>query len=146
MAAPSGPNQVARRVIDDLVDFSGETSVDGYMSFFKGQQISSIRGFINRMREEVTTLKNEIGQLNALIAELEALGEEDLFDTLLDLRHDRENANAKLQSLNDLIADAEEDVQTKEEQIETMTGWRVVSMGCEVSFVWFYMFMFYVFC
>ena len=74
------------------------------------------------MLEEVTTLKNEIRQFNALIAELEALGEEDLFDTLLDLRHDRENANAKLQSLNDLIADAEEDVQTKEEQIETMTG------------------------
>lgn len=114
MAAPSRPNQVARRVIDDLVEFSGETSVDGYMSFFKGQQISSIRGFINRMREEVTTLKNEIGQLNALIAELEALGEEDLFDTLHDLRHDRENINAKLQSLNDLIVDAEEDVQTKE--------------------------------
>lgn len=27
MAAPNGPNQLARRVIDDLIDFSGETEV-----------------------------------------------------------------------------------------------------------------------
>lgn len=147
MAAPSRPNQVVRRVIDDLVEFSGETSVDGYMSFFKGKQISSLRGFINRMREEVTTLKNEIGQFNALIAVLEGLGEgEDLFDTLHDLKHDKEKVRAKLQSLIDLIVDAEEEVHTKEEQIEAMTGWRVVSMGCEVSFVWSHIFMFYVFC
>ncbi|PWA55167.1 zinc finger, ZZ-type, JmjC domain-containing protein [Artemisia annua] len=75
------------------------------------------------MPEEATTVKNEIGQFNALIAELEGLGEgEDLFDTLHDLRDDRENARAKLQNLNDLIADAEEEVQTKEEQIEAMNG------------------------
>ncbi|GJU10277.1 hypothetical protein Tco_1132673 [Tanacetum coccineum] len=73
MAAPNGGNQIARRVIDDLIEFSGQTSVDGYMSFFKSQKIAETRGFINRMREEANTSRNLIGQLNALIAEMEAL-------------------------------------------------------------------------
>ena len=76
MAAPNGPNQLARRVIDDLMDFSGETSADGYMVFFKQHQISNLRSFINRMHEEAATARNEIAQLNALIAEFEALGDQ----------------------------------------------------------------------
>nr|GFD01099.1 hypothetical protein [Tanacetum cinerariifolium] len=43
MAAPVGGNEVARRVVDDLIDFS-----------------------------EVQTSRNHIAQLNALIAEIEA--------------------------------------------------------------------------
>ncbi|GJZ28702.1 hypothetical protein Tco_0573349 [Tanacetum coccineum] len=93
MAAPNGGNQIARRVIDDLIEFSGQTSVDGYMSFFKAQQIAEIRGFINRMHEEANTLRNLIGQLNALIAEMEALKDQ-----------------------------AEEEIETKEAQIEAMNG------------------------
>ncbi|GJZ84149.1 hypothetical protein Tco_0649488 [Tanacetum coccineum] len=50
MAAPGAGNQVARRVIDDVVAFSGETSV-----------------------QEAQTARNMIGQLNALIAKMEAL-------------------------------------------------------------------------
>ncbi|GKD03237.1 hypothetical protein Tco_1178211 [Tanacetum coccineum] len=80
MAAPGGGNQIARRVIDDLIEFSRETSMDGYMSFFKSQQIAESRA-------------------------LEDQGE--LFDTLMDLRDDREGANAKLHGLNALIAQAE---------------------------------------
>ncbi|GJR06471.1 hypothetical protein Tco_0529455 [Tanacetum coccineum] len=72
MAAPGGANQIARRVIDDLIEFSGETSVDGYMRFFKSQQISKSCGFINRLREEANITRNLVGQLNALIAEMEA--------------------------------------------------------------------------
>ncbi|GJV62239.1 hypothetical protein Tco_1468339 [Tanacetum coccineum] len=102
---------------------SGMTSVDGYMSFFKAQQIAEIRGFINRMREEANTSRNLIGQLNALIAEMEALEDQgEMFDTLMDLRDDREAANTKLQGLNALIAQAEEEIKTKEAQIEAMNG------------------------
>ncbi|GKD02093.1 hypothetical protein Tco_1177067, partial [Tanacetum coccineum] len=71
-ATPGGNNQVARRVIDDLIEFSGETSVHGYMSFFKSQQIVETCSFINRMRDEVNTARNLFRQLTALIAELEA--------------------------------------------------------------------------
>ncbi|GKA10594.1 hypothetical protein Tco_0690027 [Tanacetum coccineum] len=84
MAAPGGNNQVARRVIDDLIEFSGETSVDGYMSFFKSQQIAETR---------------------------------ELFDTLMDVRDDRETARIKLQGLNRLMTDAEEEDEAKEAQL-----------------------------
>ncbi|GJZ18106.1 hypothetical protein Tco_0554229 [Tanacetum coccineum] len=53
-------NQVARRVIDDLVDFSGETSVDGYMKIFKAQQIAEKCHFVIRMREEAQNSRNLI--------------------------------------------------------------------------------------
>ncbi|GJV31373.1 hypothetical protein Tco_1391773 [Tanacetum coccineum] len=73
LVAPRGANQIARSVIDDQIEFSGETSVDGYMSFFKSQQIAESRGFINWMREEANITRNLVGQLNALIVELEVL-------------------------------------------------------------------------
>nr|GEW22953.1 hypothetical protein CTI12_AA123990 [Tanacetum cinerariifolium] len=92
MAAPEGANQIARRVIDDLIEFSRETSVDGYMSFFKSQQITENRGFINQMCEEANMVRNLVGQLNALIVEMKALEDRGkLFDTLMDLSDDRES-------------------------------------------------------
>ncbi|GKE63067.1 hypothetical protein Tco_1513434, partial [Tanacetum coccineum] len=103
------------RVIDDLIKFSEETFVDGYMSFFKSQQIAESRSFINRLREEANTASNLVGQLNAFIAEIEALeDQEELFDTLMDLRDDREAARTKLQGLNKLITEAEQEIETKE--------------------------------
>nr|GEU96226.1 hypothetical protein [Tanacetum cinerariifolium] len=98
MAAPGGANQIARRVINDLIEFSRETSVDGYVSLFKSQQITEIRGFIDRMRKEANTARNLVGQLNALIVEMEALEDQGkVFDTLMDLRDDKEAARTKLQ-------------------------------------------------
>ncbi|GKD99737.1 hypothetical protein Tco_1387721 [Tanacetum coccineum] len=73
MAAPEGANQIARRVIHDLIEFNGETFVDGYMSSLKSQQITESRGFINRIREEANTARNLVRQLNALVADMEAL-------------------------------------------------------------------------
>ncbi|GJZ09888.1 hypothetical protein Tco_0544171 [Tanacetum coccineum] len=76
-------NLLARRVIDDLLDFSGETSM-----------------------------------LTALIAELEAMGDEDeVFDTLMCLRDDIRDENTKLMGLNDAIAEAEEKIAMKEEHL-----------------------------
>ncbi|GKE76802.1 hypothetical protein Tco_1542922 [Tanacetum coccineum] len=73
MAAPGGANQIARRVINDLIEFSGETSVDGYMSFFKSQD-------------------------------------------------DREATRTKLQGLNELITQAEQETKMKETQIQATNG------------------------
>ncbi|GKC35627.1 hypothetical protein Tco_1048011 [Tanacetum coccineum] len=87
------------------------------MSFFKSQQIAESRSFINRLREEANTASNLVGQLNAFIAEIEALeDQEELFDTLMDLRDDREAARTKLQGLNKLITEAEQEIETKEAQ------------------------------
>ncbi|GKC09603.1 hypothetical protein Tco_1001213 [Tanacetum coccineum] len=84
MAAPGAGNQVARRMIDDLVDFSGKTSVQGYMRFFKAQQLAEIRLF----------------------------GE--VFDTLMGLRDDRHVEETKLAGLNDLITQGEEEIEIKD--------------------------------
>ncbi|PWA91331.1 hypothetical protein CTI12_AA090200 [Artemisia annua] len=121
MAAPNGPNQLATRVIDELIAFSGETEVDGYMSFFKQQQISNLRGFI-RMHKEATTARNEIGQITALIAEMEAIGAEEHHDHLIHLRADREATRTKLEGLEALIKDAGEQVEIKEEEVEQLNG------------------------
>ncbi|GJZ21381.1 hypothetical protein Tco_0558420 [Tanacetum coccineum] len=40
MAAPVGGNVLARRVVDDLIDFSGQTSVMVIKNFYKAQQIA----------------------------------------------------------------------------------------------------------
>nr|GEX72491.1 hypothetical protein [Tanacetum cinerariifolium] len=58
-------------------------------------------------------------QLNALIAEMEAfdnLGK--VFDTLIGLRDDVRVEDAKLMGLNDLIAEAEEEIEMKKAQLE----------------------------
>ncbi|GKC94174.1 retrovirus-related pol polyprotein from transposon TNT 1-94 [Tanacetum coccineum] len=100
-----GFHRLCRVALDKLG--TGE-SVDGYMSFFKAQQIAESRGFINQMREEANTARNLVGQLNALIAEMEALEDQgEVFDTLMDLRDDREAARTKLQGLNELITEAD---------------------------------------
>ncbi|PWA64992.1 hypothetical protein CTI12_AA341340 [Artemisia annua] len=122
MAAPNGPNQLVTRVINDLIAFSGETEADGYMVFFKQQQISNLRGFINRMHEEAKTARNEIGQITALIAEMEASGAEEHHDHLIDLRADREATRTKLEGLEALIMDAGEQVEIKEEEVEQLNG------------------------
>ncbi|GKB26781.1 hypothetical protein Tco_0866182 [Tanacetum coccineum] len=94
MAAPKAGNQLVRRVIDDLVDFS-----------------------------KAQSSRNLLGQLNALIAEMEAFeysGE--VFDTLMGLRDDRRVKQTKLMGLNKLITQAEEEVEMKEAQVEAMNG------------------------
>ncbi|GKB06855.1 hypothetical protein Tco_0835088 [Tanacetum coccineum] len=76
MAAPVGGNELARRVVDDLIDFSGQTSVNGYMNFFKAQQIAEAR------------------------------------------RDDVRVENAMLMGLNELVTQAEEEIEMKEAQVD----------------------------
>ncbi|GKB90080.1 hypothetical protein Tco_0962352 [Tanacetum coccineum] len=90
MAAHGVSNVVARRVIDDLIDFSGETAVPKYMIFFIIQQITEGRRFINRMRDEAQTTRSCIAQLNVVIAEMEAMeDQEEVYDSLMSLRDAR---------------------------------------------------------
>ncbi|GKE46640.1 hypothetical protein Tco_1477898 [Tanacetum coccineum] len=77
MAAAGPSNILARRVTDDLIDFSA--------------------------------------RLNALIAEIESMGDvDDVFDTLMCLRDDIRDENTKLLDLNDVIAQAEDKIATDE--------------------------------
>nr|GEV03580.1 hypothetical protein [Tanacetum cinerariifolium] len=86
-------NQIARRVMDNLVDFSGETSVP----------------------------RNLLGQLTALIVELEAVPDPDeVFGTLMCLRDDVRDEQGRLDALNDCITQAEEQIKIKEEHVRVM--------------------------
>nr|GEX42550.1 hypothetical protein [Tanacetum cinerariifolium] len=123
MVGPVQGNEIASSVVDDLIKFSGQTSINGYMNFFKAQQISELRHFVNRIREEVQTCKNQTAQLNALIAEMEAFDDPgEIVDTLMWLKVDVRVEDAKLMGLNDLIAQAEEEIKMKEAQLEVVNG------------------------
>ncbi|GJX91222.1 hypothetical protein Tco_0344548 [Tanacetum coccineum] len=115
-----GPSNIlARQVTDDLIDFSGETSLPKYMKFFFLQQIAETRRFINIMREEAQTARKCIAQLNTLIAEIEDMGDaDDVFDTLMYLRDDIRDENTKLMCLNDAIAQAEDKIAMKEGHVK----------------------------
>nr|GEU77682.1 hypothetical protein [Tanacetum cinerariifolium] len=95
MARPVAGNEIARRVVDDLIEFSGETTMNG----------------------------NQIAQSNALIAEIESfdnLGK--VFNTLMWLMDDVRVKDAKLMGLNDLIAQAKEEIEMKEAQSKMADG------------------------
>nr|GEU86441.1 hypothetical protein [Tanacetum cinerariifolium] len=121
MAGPVAGNQIAMWVFDDLVDFCRETSIARCMKFFFEQQIFDRRRFINRMREELQTSTNLLGQLTALIAELEAFPDPgEVFDKLMCLRDDVRDEQARVEDLNDCTARAQEKIEIKEEHVRVM--------------------------
>ncbi|GKC50131.1 hypothetical protein Tco_1072876, partial [Tanacetum coccineum] len=89
-------NIVARRVINDLIDISGE-------------------------RSPPKTSTNLISQLNALIKELEASGNyEEVFDLVMELRDDMCDEQDKVVDFNRLIAVSEEKIHGKEIDLEML--------------------------
>ncbi|GJU76679.1 hypothetical protein Tco_1273749 [Tanacetum coccineum] len=96
MAAPGPSNQLARRAIDELMEFSGETHVTKYMKFFIEQQIAETMHFINVMREEAHSSTNRLAQDDKMVE----------YNTLM--------------AINDVIGKAEEKLTTKEAHIDIM--------------------------
>nr|GEW01963.1 hypothetical protein [Tanacetum cinerariifolium] len=114
-------NAVVRRVVDHLVKLSGETTVPKHMHFFIAQQIVDTHHFIKHMRDEAQRVRDYIGQLNALIAEMKAIEDQgEVYDSLMCLRDDRRDENNKLMGLNELIAEVEELIAMKESHLERM--------------------------
>ncbi|GJS15573.1 hypothetical protein Tco_0410045 [Tanacetum coccineum] len=121
MDAPGPSNQLARRAIDELMKFIGETQVPKYMKFFIEQQIAETRRFINVMREEAHSSRNRLAQLNAMISEMEAMNDpEEFYDALFCLRDDKRVEYNTLMEINDVIGMAEEKLTKKEAHIEIM--------------------------
>ncbi|GJS85784.1 hypothetical protein Tco_0752325 [Tanacetum coccineum] len=123
MAAPGPANMVARRVTDDLIAFSGETALPRYMKFFLTQKLAESRRFVNRMREEADTLNDCIAQLTVVIAELQAIADQDeVHDSLLAAKDAKRSEQSKLVALNDVIAEALEEIETQEANVEILDG------------------------
>nr|GEU94446.1 hypothetical protein [Tanacetum cinerariifolium] len=90
---PIAGNQIAKRVIGDLIDLSRETYVR----------------------------KNLLAQLTLLIAELEAFADPDkVFDTLLCLRDDVHAEEAMFGDLNDCITQAKVQIETKDDHVRVI--------------------------
>ncbi|GJT33753.1 hypothetical protein Tco_0924172 [Tanacetum coccineum] len=122
---PSGSKKnndiISLRVIDDLIDISGERSPQKYLKIFIEQQITDHRRFIARMRDEIRTSTNLISQLNVLIADLEASSDyEEVFDLVMELRDDRRDEQDKVADFNRLIVVVEEKIHGKEIDLEML--------------------------
>ncbi|GKB41922.1 hypothetical protein Tco_0886864, partial [Tanacetum coccineum] len=121
--SPRPANIVARRVTNELIVFSGETAPPRYMKFFLTQKLTESRRFVNRMREEADTLRDCIAQLTAIIAELQAMANQDeAHDSLLAAKDAKRSEESKLVALNDVIAEALEEIETQEVNVDILDG------------------------
>ncbi|GJU57148.1 hypothetical protein Tco_1234914 [Tanacetum coccineum] len=123
MACHGNPNIVTRRVTDDLSGFNGETVIPRYMKFFLNQKIAESRRFVNRVRDEAETVRGCISQLTAVVAELQAMENQDeVHDSLLAAKDAKRGEESKLLALNDVIAEALGDIETLETNVEILDG------------------------
>ncbi|GJZ12517.1 hypothetical protein Tco_0547747 [Tanacetum coccineum] len=134
--ADEGPtNMNVRRVIDDLISFS-ENAPPRYMRFFLVQKVAESRRFVNRMRDEAGTARDCVAQLTALIAEFQAMeDQEEVHDSLLAAKDAKRGEEAKLVELNDVIAEALDEIETLENNVEILDGTRddidlCLDVGC----------------
>nr|GEV86404.1 peptidase C48, SUMO/sentrin/Ubl1 [Tanacetum cinerariifolium] len=111
------------RVVDDLIAFSGENSVARYMSFFLDQKIAESRRFVTLMHEESNIIMACIAQMTALVAELQAMENEDeVYNALLAAKDAKRGEESKLLALTELIVEALEDIHTLELDLEILGG------------------------
>ncbi|GJY90146.1 hypothetical protein Tco_0505342 [Tanacetum coccineum] len=121
MAALGPANIVARHVTDDLIAFNGETTVPKYMKFFLVQKIAESHRFEYHMRDEAETVKGCIGQLTAVVAKLKTMDDQDeVHDSLLAAKDIKYGKESKLLALNDVIAEALNDIETLETDVEIL--------------------------
>ncbi|GJS80300.1 hypothetical protein Tco_0730181 [Tanacetum coccineum] len=99
----SGPaNAIARRAIDEISEFSGETETPKYM-------------------KEAQAVMSSLAQVRAMVAEMEAANDPDEhYDSLRCLRGSWRIGEDKLRGLNETIAAAEDEISTLESHLEIM--------------------------
>ncbi|GJU68793.1 endonuclease [Tanacetum coccineum] len=71
--ASGSSNVMARHAIDEISECCGVTETPKYMNFFIFQEISECKRLIRVLRDEVDVAKSALGQVNAMIAEMEAM-------------------------------------------------------------------------
>ncbi|GJU27840.1 putative transposon, En/Spm-like protein [Tanacetum coccineum] len=88
-----------------------------YTKFFLEQKISENHRFVDRIRSEVATSTECIAQLNAVVAEFEAMeNQEEVHDCWLAAKDARRGKQGRLDRLNEVINDALEEI----EKLETL--------------------------
>ncbi|GJW78258.1 hypothetical protein Tco_0139940 [Tanacetum coccineum] len=131
MAGEEPANMIARRVTDDLISFSGETTPPRFMKFFLVQKVAESHRFVNRMRGKATTARECVAQMTTLIVELQAMDDqEDVHDSLLAAKDAKRGDEAKLVALNDVIAEALDEIDTLENNVEFLDGFFTIFDWC----------------
>ncbi|GKD18219.1 hypothetical protein Tco_1207377 [Tanacetum coccineum] len=122
MAGEGVQNMIARRVTNDLIVFSGETSPSKYTKFLLEQKIIESRRF-ERMRSEVATYRDRIAQLNVVAAKFEAIeNQEEVHDNWLATKDARRGEQGRFDGLNEVIDDALEEIEKLETNVEILEG------------------------
>ena len=123
MAAPGDDNVLARRVTDDLIEFSGENDPLQYTKFFLNQKIAECRRQINKWREDADSIRECMAQTTALIAEFEAMPNQNVVHhPLMVVRAARISEQSKLLALNESIAEAMDEIHTLETSVDILDG------------------------
>nr|GEU99503.1 hypothetical protein [Tanacetum cinerariifolium] len=87
------------------------------------QKVAKICRFMNHMRDEAVTAKDCVAQLTALIAKLQAMeDQEEVHDSLLAAKDAKRDEQAKLVALNDVIAEALDEIETLKNNVEILDG------------------------
>ncbi|GJS72134.1 hypothetical protein Tco_0704975 [Tanacetum coccineum] len=102
MAGSDTANVIARRTIDDIAKFSGETETPKYMKVFILQEIAEARHFIRVQQMEATNDQDEY------------------YNSLRCLRDSWRIGKDKIRGLNETIAAAEEEISILESHLEIM--------------------------
>nr|GEU70499.1 hypothetical protein [Tanacetum cinerariifolium] len=119
MAANGPDNVVARRVTDDLIAFNGETAVPKYMKFFLAQKVVETRCFVNRMRDEADAIRSGIAQTTVVIAELQAMEDQDeVHDIFLAAKDAKRSEESKLLALHEVITKALEEIESQRNDVD----------------------------
>ncbi|GJX27530.1 hypothetical protein Tco_0233826 [Tanacetum coccineum] len=85
----------------------GETAPPKFMKIFLVQKVDESRKFVNRIRDKAATTRDCVAQLTALFAELQAMEDQEEFhDNLLAAKDAKRGEEGKLQTLNEVIAEA----------------------------------------
>ncbi|GJY71172.1 hypothetical protein Tco_0474875 [Tanacetum coccineum] len=104
--ASGSSNVLARRAIDEISECCGETETPKYMKFFIFQEITECRRLIRVLCDEVDIAKSALGQVNAMIAEMEAMDDPfEYVDSLGCLKDSKRILGWKIMGLNQRIED-----------------------------------------
>ncbi|GKB75572.1 hypothetical protein Tco_0942467 [Tanacetum coccineum] len=96
--ACSGPSHViARRAINEIVEFRGETKTLKYMKVFIMQEVAEAKRFIMTLCKEAQSARSSLAQVRAMVAKMEATNDQDeYYDSLRCLRDSWRMGEGKL--------------------------------------------------
>nr|GEX58289.1 zinc finger, CCHC-type [Tanacetum cinerariifolium] len=107
--------------IVEMYEFSGEIETPKYIKVFIMQEIVEAIHFIRIQREEAQTARSSLTQVRAMVAEMEALNDQDkYYDSLRCLRYNRRIREEKLKALNESIVVAKDYISVLESHLEIM--------------------------